>query len=196
MGAARKKVGPYRWKDFVALDEDDLRELIDGELVEVEVPIGKHELLVVRLGSFLDLHARKRGGVAFGSGFKVRISDTRGVMPDLQYFKKGNVPDLDADGLVHGRPDLAVEILSKSSRRFDRMIKLGYYASIGVPEYWLVDHWAKTVERLTWSKAGYVLAAIHEGEGILRTPALPGLRIPLAEVWPPETTPRKKRRAG
>jgi Uma2 family endonuclease len=163
--------------------------------VEVEVPIGKHELLVVSLGSFLHAHARKRGAVAFGSGFKVRISDTRGLMPDLQYFKKGNIPDLDADGLVHLRPDLVVEILSKSSRRYDRMIKLGYYASIGAPEYWLVDHWAKTVERLTWSKQGYVLAAIHEGEGVLKTSLLPGLRIPLAEIWPPEQkTPKKPKK--
>ena len=40
--------GPYTWDDFVALEEDDLRELIDGELVEVEVPTVKHEEIVVR----------------------------------------------------------------------------------------------------------------------------------------------------
>jgi Uma2 family endonuclease len=35
--------GRYTWDDFVALDEDDLRELIDGELVEVEAPTKAHE---------------------------------------------------------------------------------------------------------------------------------------------------------
>src|ERR1035441_9426614 len=34
---------PYTWDDFIALEEDDLRELIDGELVEVEVPTKLHE---------------------------------------------------------------------------------------------------------------------------------------------------------
>jgi len=40
---------PYTWDDFVALEEDDLRELIDGELVEVEVPTASHEYIVWRL---------------------------------------------------------------------------------------------------------------------------------------------------
>ena len=35
--------GRYTWDDFIALEEDDLRELIDGELVEVEVPTDGHE---------------------------------------------------------------------------------------------------------------------------------------------------------
>jgi hypothetical protein len=38
---------PYTWDDFIALDEDDLRELIDGELVEVEVPTARHEDIVI-----------------------------------------------------------------------------------------------------------------------------------------------------
>jgi hypothetical protein len=40
------------WDDFVALDEDDLRDLIDGELVEVEAPTGKHEEIVASLCFF------------------------------------------------------------------------------------------------------------------------------------------------
>jgi len=37
---------PCTWDDFVALEEDDLRELIDGELMEVEVPTALHETIV------------------------------------------------------------------------------------------------------------------------------------------------------
>ena len=39
----------YTWDDFIALEEDDLRELIDGELVEVEVPTFSHEEIVVAM---------------------------------------------------------------------------------------------------------------------------------------------------
>jgi hypothetical protein len=35
--------GPYRWEDFIALPDDDRRELIDGHLVEVEVPTELHD---------------------------------------------------------------------------------------------------------------------------------------------------------
>ena len=55
---------PYTWDDFVALDEDDRRELIDGELVEVEVPRRKHEQIVGMLVFFLVAWAEGgRGGV-------------------------------------------------------------------------------------------------------------------------------------
>src|SRR6185369_10966865 len=38
-----------------------------------------------------------------------------------------------------GAPDLAVEVISPSSGRYDRVHKLQGYAAIGVPEYWIVD---------------------------------------------------------
>jgi hypothetical protein len=33
MSAGLPQEGPYAWEDFLALDDDDRRELIDGELV-------------------------------------------------------------------------------------------------------------------------------------------------------------------
>lgn len=43
----------YDWRDFVALDEDDLRELIDGDLVAVEVPTDLHEHIVAAIIALL-----------------------------------------------------------------------------------------------------------------------------------------------
>src|SRR5215472_9453535 len=110
---------PFTWDDFIALDEDDLRELIDGELVEVEVPTGKHERIVMLLGHFLSTWADAgHGGEAMGSGYKVRISERRGVMPDVQFYRRGNRAAREQDaGLARGCPDLVVEIVSPSSRR-------------------------------------------------------------------------------
>src|SRR5437868_2415870 len=126
---ARKRA--YTWDDFIALPDDDHRELIDGELVEVEVPGYAHEYLVLRLGFFLTTYVERRGGAVIGSGYKVRIAERRGVMPDVQLFKRENIPDVDRDeqGLAHGRPDLAIEIMSPGSRRYDRIVKLEYYAA-------------------------------------------------------------------
>src|SRR5438093_3489614 len=41
---------------------------------------------------------------------------------------------------------LAVEVLSRSSRVYDREIKRDAYIALGVQEVWLVDRWAKAVE--------------------------------------------------
>jgi len=152
---------PYTWDDFVALDEDDLRELIDGELVEVEVPTKLHE-----------------------SGFKVRINERRGVMPDLQFFRSTNPASRgDAVGLASGHPDLAVEVLSESSRRYDRVTKLAWYASIAVPEYWIIDPASRTLDRLVLQGAKYLVAEVLADDATLRPDSFEGLEIPLGTLW-------------
>jgi Uma2 family endonuclease len=176
---------PYTWDDFVALDEDDLRELIDGELVEVEVPTIKHEEVVALLCYHLTAWSKAgNGGRAVGSGYKVRISERRGVMPDAQFYRKGNHAAREQDtGLVRGAPVLVVEIVSLSSRRYDRVTKLRWYASLGVPEYWLVDPDARTVECLVLRGGEYAIAASLEGDEVFRPASFDGLAIPLTELW-------------
>jgi Uma2 family endonuclease len=175
----------YTWDDFVALDEDDLRELIDGELVEVEVPTKGHGDVVAQLCYFLGAWSKGgHGGRATAAGYKVRISDRRGVMPDVQFYRRGNTAAREQDaGLVRGHPDLAVEIVSPSSRRYDRVTKLHWYAQLGVPEYWIVDPEARTLEQLLLREGAYVIAASLAESETFRPSTFEGLAIPLAELW-------------
>ncbi len=176
---------PYTWDDFVALDEDDLRELIDGELVEVEVPTRRHEDIVMLLGHYLTAWSLAgHGGRATGSAYKLKVSERRGIMPDVQFYRRGNAAARQQDaGLERGRPELVVEIVSPSSRRYDRVTKLRWYAQLGVPEYWLIDPDARTVERLTLAGGVYAIAASLEGEETFRPESFEGLEIPLAKLW-------------
>jgi Uma2 family endonuclease len=179
-GAARR----FTWDDFVALGEDDPRELIDGELTEVEVPTELHEHVVALLVYFLTAWARPRGaGRVYSSGYRVRISERRGVMPDVQFFTTENARGLPQEGLVAGRPDLAVEVVSDSSRRYDRVTKLSWYAAIGVPEYWIVDPTSRTLERLLLRDGQYVIADALEGDAAFAPSSFEGLEIPLGELW-------------
>jgi Uma2 family endonuclease len=176
---------PYTWDDFVALDEDDPRELIDGELVEVEVPKGKHEQIVALLCFFLGAWADGgRGGRILASGYKVRVSDRRGVMPDVQFYRKGNEASREQDdGLVDGRPDLVVEVVSPSSQRYDRVTKLRWYAQLGIPEYWIVDSAIRTLERLVLQDGTYAIAASLADDETFRPESFEGLEIPLSKLW-------------
>jgi Uma2 family endonuclease len=176
---------PYTWDDFLALDEDDLRELIDGELVEIEVPTAKHEEIVMLIGFYLTGWSQAgHGGRVLASGYKVRISNRRGVMPDVQFFRRGNEASREQDaGLTRGRPDLVVEIVSPSSRRYDRVTKLRWYAQLGVPEYWLVDPAARTVERLELREGAYVITSSLADDEVFRPASLEGLEIPLPRLW-------------
>lgn len=122
-------------------------------------------------------------GIVFASGYKVRIRRDRGFMPDVQLFRTGR-PPLQSAGLTSGVPDLAVEVISPSSGRYDRVHKLQGYAAIGVPEYWIVDPEEQTLERLVIDDTGtYRVVDVLGGDDTFAPASMPGLVIPLGELW-------------
>lgn len=46
---------------------------------------------------------------------------------------------------MYGAPDFIVEILSKSTKKKDPVIKLNKYLNAGVREYWMIDPMKKKV---------------------------------------------------
>jgi Uma2 family endonuclease len=180
----RTDPGPYTWSDFIALEEDDPRELLDGELLEIEAPDWDHERIVAALITFLSTWAwARKAGQVVGSGYKVRSDDRRGVMPDVQFYRRGNSPAGQQAGLERGRPDLAIEVISPSSRSKDSVRKLHDYAALGVPEYWLIDPEASTLERLVLREGTYSIVEALEGVAMFRPDGFEGLEIDLGLLW-------------
>ena len=88
----------------------------------------------------------------YAAPFAVRLFERDGeapedvdtmVEPDLSVVCDSN--KLDKHG-CKGAPDLVIEILSPSTRRHDRLIKIGLYQRAGVREYWIVDPENKAVQ--------------------------------------------------
>jgi Uma2 family endonuclease len=97
-------------------------------------------------------------------------------MPDVQFYRRGNDTGSDQEqGLVKGRPDLVVEIVSPSSQRYDHVKKLQWYAQLGVPEYWLVTPQARTVEGLVLREGAFSIAATLVEDEIFRPQSFEGL---------------------
>lgn len=86
-------------------------------------------------------------------------------------------------GLVSGRPDLVVEVVSPSSRSHDRVKKLRWYTQLGVPEYWIVDPQARTLECLVLRDGVYSIAASHADDETFAPESFDGLAFPLARLW-------------
>jgi Uma2 family endonuclease len=183
-GELQTQPGPHTWEEFLELDEDDPRELLDGEFVEIEVPTRTHESivtsLIVTLGSWARL---KKAGRVLASGYKLRIDARRGAMPDIQLYRTGNWPAGQDKGLETGHPDLVIEVISPSSQSKDRVRKLHDYAAIGIPEYWLVDPEARTLERLVLRDGTYSIVEALEGDAVFRPAELEGLEIELGPLW-------------
>lgn len=177
------QAAPVTWKEFLALPDDDRRELIEGRLMEIDVPTQLHEHIVAMLiYSLMAWRKAGGGGRVLASGYKVRIRDDQAFMPDVQYFKSGRV--VPEQGLTEGGPDLVVEVISPSSGRYDRGEKLNGYASIGTAEYWLIDPQQRTLRRYLLGPARrFLLEDVLEGSAVFKPGTFAGLEIVLAELW-------------
>ncbi|MBM4345997.1 MAG: Uma2 family endonuclease [Deltaproteobacteria bacterium] len=181
--------GPWTWEDFVALPDDDRRELIDGHLLECDTPTDIDEIIAAEIVRVLGNWAYDHGGTVMTSAYKVRVSGKRGVMPDVQYYRPGRRTQRQA--LTEGAPDLAVEVISPSSRAIDRVTKLNYYRQIGVPEYWIVDPEARTVSAFVLRDGHYLVAeqaawppeADEGDDGCFRPARFDGLVIALERLF-------------
>ena len=67
-------------------------------------------------------------------------------MPDLAGWRVERVPELPDENPLTLVPDWTCEVLSPSTQRDDRVIKLPLYAREGVAHVWLVDPALRAVE--------------------------------------------------
>jgi Uma2 family endonuclease len=69
MAAVLPTAAPVTWREFVDLPDDDRRELIDGVLIEVDVPTKLHEHIVTAVSAHLYLWSKANGaGLVLVSG--------------------------------------------------------------------------------------------------------------------------------
>ena len=105
----------------------------------------------------------------------------RAPEPDLVIIREGR-PGVLEGRWVEGAPDIAIEILSTDRNR-DLVRKRRIYAEAGVLEYWPVDPRNDTVTQLELRNGQYVERTVLGADDTLTTPLLPGLSIPLADIF-------------
>jgi Uma2 family endonuclease len=171
--------------EWVKMPEDEPGELIDGQLVEEEVPDLVHETVVSWLIGLLRAWIIPRGGFVFGSEGKFIIGVGRGRKPDLTVFFPGGKV-LPRRGGVRIPPDIAVEVISPTprDRRRDRIEKPDDYAGFGVRYYWMIDPEQRSLEVLELGSDGRYVRALGAVSGQLdRVPGCEGLVLNLDELW-------------
>ncbi len=174
------------YEDLLALPDDGLRhELIDGEHYVSPAPSLKHQWIVGNFHYLLRHFLRTRSiGKVYLAPCDVVFTPSNFVEPDLLFVSQDRSELLTARN-VQGAPDLVIEVLSDSTRKMDEKRKLELYDRFGVREYWLADPVFETVRVYRRTGEGLVLVAelSVEGVDVLATPLLPGLSIPLAEIF-------------
>jgi len=176
--------GELSLAEWFALAEDERGELVDGRLVEEEVPNYVHEILVILLGSLLRGWFVPRGGFVGGSETKLAVGPKQGRKPDLTVYLAGtSLPP--SSGIIRQPPDIAIEIVSPTPRdgRRDRVEKVVDYAAFRVRYYWILDPQLRSLEILERGPQGRYEHLRGATEGRIDIPGSDGFILDLDAVW-------------
>ena len=130
----------YTIDDYYALPDERRVELIDGAFYDMSAPSVTHQWILGELYMLFRNCAKEHGMpcTVLIAPCDVRLDRDNYTMvqPDVLVI----CGTLDRRAIrIEGAPDLAVELLSPSTRRKDMLLKLAKYENAGVREYWIVD---------------------------------------------------------
>jgi len=140
----------YTAREVRAFPDDRVRyEVIRGELFVTPAPGLRHQHAVLELALLLkDYVDRLDLGTVVVAPFEVELTEDSAVQPDVLVILADRASRLTPQRLM-GAPSLAVEVISYTSKRTDRLQKRRLYQEEGVAEYWIVDPEERRVERWT-----------------------------------------------
>ena len=166
--------------------EGERYEIIDGELYVTTQPHFRHQAtcdnIIIELGNW----SRSTG---LGRTFQapgVVFAEDNAVAPDIVWLNKARMPHvLGPDGKLHDAPDLIIEILSpgKANEERDRDKKLALFSRQGVPEYWIIDWRAETVDIFRREEDQLQLVQTLKSGDQMTSPLLPGFACPVARFF-------------
>ncbi len=180
----------YTFADVLAWDENERAELIDGEVFLMAPPSSTHQEISMEIARQLANFLEGKRCKVYPAPFGVRLFEKDGEAPeDVDTMVEPDISvvcdksKIDQHG-CKGAPDLVMEILSPSTRRHDRLVKLNLYQRAGVREYWIVDPENKAVQVFLQDGGGFL--RIHEDYGredVAKVNVLDGCFIELSKVF-------------
>ena len=173
----------------LAWDENKRAEIIGGETVMLDTPTSIHQEISGELFGQLYNYLKGKKCKVYAAPFAVRLFEKDGdsledvdtmVEPDIAVICDKR--KLDEHG-CKGAPDMVVEILSPSTRRHDRLVKLGLYQRAGVREYWIVYPEEKSVQVLLLEDGKLLPHEEYGQDDVAKVNILDGCFIELGKVF-------------
>ena len=138
----------YTYADYLTWTDNKVRELINGFIKMMSpAPRLTHAVILSRIGTPMINHIEKNNGRCnvLYAPVDVRFPRSKNETDDRQIYDVVqpdicvvcNPEQLSEKGCL-GAPDMIVEILSASTRKYDLTEKFNLYEASGVKEYWVV----------------------------------------------------------
>jgi Uma2 family endonuclease len=189
MAVTKRDTHYHTYADYLTWSRDYGDELINGTAYVREPPSPSwlHQEIVVELCRQAANALEDKPCRVYVAPFDVRLPkcteeddqvDTV-VQPDVLIVS--DLKKIDARG-VRGAPDWVAEVLSPSTARHDRTLKLSAYERAGVREVWLIDSVDRTLTIYQLEAGCYGRATPLELKGRTQLTAVPGVTIDWARV--------------
>ena len=179
----------YTFADALTWGENERIEIIDGEAFMMAPPSRIHQKVSVAITSQLYNFREGKKCEVYPAPFGVRLFEEDGDSPDdVDTMVEPDISvvcdksKLDKHG-CKGAPDLVIEILSPSTLRHDRFVKLGLYQRAEVREYWIVEPETQTVQVYTLENGILQPSAFYGPSDVAKVNVLEGCFIDLGKVF-------------
>lgn len=185
MEATAQRLATY--EDLMNLPDHLVGEILSGRLVTHPRPAPRHALAYSALGGGLI------GPYQFGSGGpggwwifdepELHLGSDI-LVPDLAGWRRERMPALPDTAWFELPPDWVCEILSPSTARDDRVLKMPIYARAGVGHLWLVDPDLKMLETYALEDGHWLLLQTYEAADRVSAPPFDAIELDLSLLWP------------
>ena len=180
MSLPKRDTRYHTYSDYLIWSREHGDELIDGTayVKEPPAPSRYHQVIAAEIWRQLEIPLELTDWVLCIAPTDVRLPKSSDrdedvdtvVQPDVLIAAAAQYKDPRS---VLGAPRWLVEVLSPSTARYDRKIKIPVYERAGVPEVWLVDFDARTVAIYRLSEGRYGPPTVHSLQGRTQLTAIP-----------------------
>lgn len=181
----------YTFADVLTWPDDERTEIINGEPVMMAPPPSRvHQEISFEISRQIGNYLEGKRCRVYPAPFGVRLFEQDGDSPeDVDTMVEPDIsivcdPSKLDDRGCKGAPDMVVEVLSPSTQRHDRLVKLGLYQRAGVREYWIVNPEDQTVQVMLLDGEGVLqLHEVYDRAGVAKVNVLDGCFIELNKVF-------------
>ena len=174
------------YADLEALPDHLVGEILGGDLHASPRPGLRHALaatrLTGRLSAVFDDGLGGPGGWCVLVGPELHLGEDV-LVPDLAGWRRERVPAIPDEPHLTLAPDWLCEILSPSTERIDRGLKLRIYAREKVSHSWLVNPATRTLEVLRLEGEDWLIVSVYSEADAIRAEPFDAVEIDLAGVW-------------
>ena len=174
------------YQDIINLPEHIVGEIINGHLETHPRPAPKHAVASSSIGAELVSPFQKARGGPGGWWIIDEPECHLGphvLVPDLAGWRRQRMTALPETAWFEVIPDWVCEILSPSTARLDRIVKMPIYAQLGVVNLWLIDPELQTLEAFQLHGSHWLLTGTFANDQTVSIAPFAEHTFSLSDLW-------------